>query len=226
MFSGIRIPYAEVYALDKILNDCNRLLADGGRPVIDSGAVVEPASEGLFASSLPSDGMAIGVVPHPIDGRRRTTGWVVSLRADPPDSRPAGDGQGSRATAGLEVDRAPWAGVGVRTWSMTSSALKKSVMAGPLRTHSRILSFGHPPSKGVGVRRTFYDRSGTGSVSGNDRPHVGGVAVRRSVGVFFSPRIRTDWVRIRAIFRAFSAGSGGEVRIRTLDVRVQTRPEG
>ena len=66
MFSGIRIPYAEVYALDKILNDRNRLLSDRGRPVTDSGVVVWPASEGLFASSFPSEGMADwgGVIAH------------------------------------------------------------------------------------------------------------------------------------------------------------------
>ena len=56
-----------------------------------------------------SDGQ-IGEVSYPTDGRRQTTGWVVSIRPDPPDSRPAGDGQGSGAAEGLEVDTVHWTG--------------------------------------------------------------------------------------------------------------------
>ena len=44
MFSGMPIPYAEMYALNKILNDCRHLLGSSGDPIGDSGTVVAESS--------------------------------------------------------------------------------------------------------------------------------------------------------------------------------------
>ena len=107
MLSGIHIPFAEVHVREKILNGCNRLLADRGRPAIDSGAVVAAASKGLFPSTLPPDAMADWDRVIAEDGSRQTTGCVASILADPLDSPPAGDGQGSHATAGPEAGTPP-----------------------------------------------------------------------------------------------------------------------
>ena len=40
VFSAVRISYAGVYAPYKVLNDCYRLLCDGGQPMMGSGDLV------------------------------------------------------------------------------------------------------------------------------------------------------------------------------------------
>jgi hypothetical protein len=74
MFSGPRIPHVEAYALDEILNDCNRLMWSTGQPAMDSGGFVRQTSEELFVANPtiadgPSEGMVIEIEPEiEIDG--------------------------------------------------------------------------------------------------------------------------------------------------------------
>jgi hypothetical protein len=88
MFSGIRILYVEVYALDKILNDCNRLIASKGQPAIESGGFVGQTLDELFGPGRPWERM----------GLRLTDGWRIEGGKPRVGGRhqPPGHGQGSR----------------------------------------------------------------------------------------------------------------------------------
>jgi hypothetical protein len=88
MISGIHTPCAEAYALDKILNACNRLTGSRGQPAMESGMYVGETSEEQFAGRSAIGGMGIEIGGWVVYRRQQTGGWAVLIGPDPADPGP------------------------------------------------------------------------------------------------------------------------------------------